>query len=75
MGVLLFIIYMNDFKQFIRNSQESNYSSLRSRIKVFALVYPDDTVLMSGSELDMHKAFDATAEYYMENNMKINVIL
>ena len=81
---LLFIIYINDFKQFIsqkfsglelqsETSVNTDISDLDFWLKMFALLYADDTVLMSESELDMQKALDATAEYCMENNMKINV--
>ena len=83
---ILFIIYINDFKHFIsqkfsglelqpETSVNTDSSDLDSWLKMFALQYADDTVLMSESELDMQKALDATAEYCMENNMKINVAM
>ena len=81
---LLFIIYINDFKHFIsqkfsglelqsETSVNTVISDLDFRLEMFALLYADDTVLISESELDKQKALDATAEYCIENNMKINV--
>ena len=78
---LLFIIYINDFKNIISQKfsgielqSETNINTdLELWLKMYALLYADDTVLICESEHDMQKALDATAEYCMENNMKINV--
>ena len=81
---LLFIVYIFDFKRFISQkftgiellsefSLNTDPSDLGLWLNMFALLYACDTVLMSGSELDMQKAPDATAEYGMESNTKFNV--
>ena len=48
-------------------------SDLELWLKMYALLYADDTMLICESELDMQKALDATAAYCMENDMKINI--
>ena len=81
---LQFIIYFDDFQNFIsrkvsgielksETSVNADYSDLQLLLKIYALLYADDTVLLSEGELDMQKALDATAEHCWENNMKINV--
>ena len=81
---LLFIIYINDFKNSIsrkfsgielqsETSINTDLSDLEMWVKMYALLYADYIVLMSESELDMQKELDATAEYCMENNMKSSV--
>ena len=77
LSLLLFTIYINVFKLFIsqkfsgielqsETSLHTDLSDFDMWLKMFALLYADDTVLMSERELDMQKAHDATAEYCME---------
>ena len=57
----------------VSNKYNADLSDPELWLKMFALLYAYDTVFMSESELNMQKALDATAEYWMENNMKIIV--
>ena len=52
-----------------------DFSDLELWLKMFAPLYADDSVLVSESELDCQKALDATAKYYMVNNIKINAAM
>ena len=47
-------------------SETSINTDLELWLKMYALLYADDTVLICESEHDMQKALDATAEYCME---------
>ena len=44
-------------------------------LEMFALLYADDSVLVSESELDSQKALDATAKFCMVNNIKVNATM
>ena len=82
---LLFIIFLNDFKNYIRNQfVGANLSTLRhfdindqeetrTLLQMFVLLYADDTVLLTESAGDMQKALDATVRYCELNKMSLNI--
>ena len=82
---LLFIIFLNDFKNYIRNQfAGANLSTLRqfdindqegtrTLLQMFVLLYADDTVLLIESVGDMQKALDATVRYCELNRMSLNI--
>ena len=73
---LLFIIFLNDFNNLIRTGLfpgKSKVKSLRLFLKMYSLLYGDDTLLLSETEEDMQQALDATLKYCIQNKMTINV--
>ena len=70
--------FLNDFNNLIRtgfngiclNPEQSN--DLTTLLKMYALLYADDTLLLSETEEDMQRALDATLKNCNENKMTIN---
>ena len=65
---LLFIVFLNDFKAFV----SSNFTGLQPDVlaqnvecflKLFVLLYADDTLLLTKTESDMQRAVEATLQY------------
>ena len=42
-------------------------------LKLYVLLYADDTILLSENRLDMQDAIDATVEYCSKNELRINI--
>ena len=82
---LLFFIFLNDFKNYIRNQfAGANLSTLRhfdindeeetrTSLQMSVLLYAEDTLLLSESAGDMQKALNATVRYCELNRMSLNV--
>ena len=76
---LLFIIFLNDFNNLIRTDSEGiclngeRSEELTTFLKMYSLLYADDTLLLSESEKDMQRALDANLKYCIQNKMTINV--
>ena len=75
---LLFILFLNDFNTFMQSRYKGNCltpdqnSNLRTLLKLYSLLYADDTILLSETEEDMQRALDATMKYCNENKMTMN---
>ena len=75
----LFIIFLNDSNNLIRTEFEGiclnaeRSEELTTFLKMYALLYADDTLLLSEAEEDMQGALDATLKYCIQNKMTINV--
>ena len=75
---LQFIIFLNDFNTFMQSGFEGirltpdQNSNLRTLLKLYSLLYADDTILLSQTEEDMQRALDATTKDCNENKMTIN---
>ena len=76
---LLFIFFLNDFNNLIRTESEGicpnaeRSEELTTFLKMYSLLYADDTLLLSETEEDMQRALDATLKYCIQNKMTINV--
>ena len=63
---LLFIIFLNDFNNLIRTDFEGiclnaeRSEELTTFLKMYSLLYADDTLQLSETDEDMQRAFDAT---------------
>ena len=75
---LLFKILLNDFNTFmqsgfdgIRLTPDQN-RNLRTLLKLYSLLYADDTIFLSETVEDMQRALDATTKNCKENKMTIN---
>ena len=75
---LLFILFRNDFNTFMQSwykgiclTPDQN-SNLRTLLKLYSLLYADDTISLSETEEDMQRALDATTKYCNENKMTMN---
>ena len=74
---LLFIVFMNDFQAFVSSrfnglQPDALVQNVQSFLKLFVLLYADDTLLLTETESDMQKAVEATLQYCKQNRMCIN---
>ena len=77
---LLFTIFVNDFKSYLQNHCNGLTflsNSMKSHLdvdeeKIFALLYADDTIILTESENDMQKALNAACQYCSNFNIRIN---
>ena len=76
---LLFITFLNDFNNLIRTESEGiclnaeRNEELTTFLKMYSLLYADDTLLLSETEKDMKRALDATLKCCIQNKMTTNV--
>ena len=73
---LLFALFINDFSQFVGRSynglcvSKSCYPSLEKDdelvLKLFVLLYADDTIILAENERDLHIALNSVHEYCTE---------
>ena len=82
---LLFAIYLNDFEKFLSNHYnglqnladifkvDSCDDELDIYLKLFILLYADDTVILAETEDDLQKALDALSEYCMLWHLEVNL--
>ena len=71
---LLFIIFMNDFEIYVSSKMQSitpEDSNLQTFLKLYKLLYADDTLLFGENETDLQDAVDATMDYC--RNVCINI--
>ena len=81
---LLFILFLNDFNTFMQSRYKGicltpdQNSNLRILLKLYSLLYADDTILPSETEDGMQRALEATTtrprvrNYCTENKMTMN---
>ena len=81
---LLFSLFINDFKDFIStkyngltsitNLSQNNFDSeLELYIKLYILLYADDTVIFAENAKELQAALDALADYCSIWKLKINI--
>ena len=78
---ILFSIYLNDLEAFLGSKNVDGLSTLTDELetqfnqylKLFVILYADDTVLLSESYTDLQKQLDSLAEYCELWKLKVNV--
>ena len=78
---LLFSLYLNDLEQFLEEREclplnirlTNDNSDLKSMLKLFVLLYADDTVMMSDSRQQLQKALDVLSIYCLKWKLDVNV--
>ena len=81
MSPFLFSIYLNDLHGFLLNANLEGLSTVSSMIemklgqylKLFTLLYADDTVLMAESAEDLQTQLNSFNDYCKKWNLKVNV--
>jgi hypothetical protein len=77
----LFALYINDLESFLegcyveglRSISDELESHLNLYIKLFAILYADDTVLLSESANDLQKQLDSMSEYCNLWKLRVNI--
>ena len=75
----LFSIFLNDLESFLRDNNvngiiaESSYDEIINYLKLFILLYADDTVIFSDNEKDFQHALDVFEIYCDHWKLKINI--
>ena len=77
----LFSLYVNDLEDFFHNENIIGLESiskileeqLHSYINLFIILFADDTVLLSESELDLQKQLSALSHFCVRWKLKVNV--
>ena len=77
---LLFAMFLNDFKQFLKEKYNglkrlsaSILKELNIYFKIFCLLYADDTIILAESPAQLLRALDALNEYCNKWGLKVNV--
>ena len=77
---LLFAIYLNDFNVFLSKkyngltkTTESISNELQIYLKIFCLLYADDTVVLAESAIELQKALDCLYTYCNKWALKVNI--
>ena len=77
---LLFAMFLNDFKSFLKHKYNglkkistSILTELNIYLKIFCLLYADDTIIMAESPAQLLRALDALALYCNKWGLKVNV--
>ena len=76
---LLFSLYLNDLESFLESKNGSgieiaiNNENAELYIKLFAILYADDTILMSDDEKHFQNLLNYFAEYCKKWHLKINI--
>ena len=77
---LLFAMFLNDFKSFLKEKynglkklSESILKELNIYLKIFCLLYADDTIILAESPFQLLKALDALNLYCNKWGLKVNV--
>ena len=76
---LLFSLYLNDLEDFLTSKNGSgieidiNEDQIELYIKLFAILYADDTILMSDDENHFQNLLNYFAEYCKRWHLKINI--
>ena len=80
MSPLLFAIYLNDFNTFLSEkynglSKVSNSiaNELQTYLKIFCLLYADDTLVLAESAIDLQKALDGLYDYCNKWALNVNL--
>ena len=77
---LLFAIYLNDFKAFLSEnydglakSSDSILNELNVYLKIFCLLYADDTLILADNNIQLQKALNALNLYCNKWALKVNL--
>ena len=77
---LLFAIYFNDFNTFLSEKynglakvSESISSELQIYLRIFSLLYADDTLVLAETATDLQKSLDGLYEYCNKWALKVNL--
>ena len=78
---LLFSIYLNDLEMFLQNNNVEGLCTISDELetelnlylKLFVLLYADDTVLMAESQIDLQNQLDSLYEYCELWKLQVNV--
>ena len=76
---LLFSLYLNDLEKFLQSKDNNgieiaiNDDNIELYIKLFAILYADDTILMSDDEKQFQNLLNYFAEYCKKWHLKINI--
>ena len=78
---LLFSLYLNDLQEYLENANAKGLKSINTDIeielsvylKLFLLLYADDTILLAESREDLQMFLNTFSEYCLEWKLKINV--
>ena len=77
---LLFAIYLNDFNKFLSERYnglskvtDSISQELHMYLKIFCLLYADDTLVLAETEHELQKALDGLHDYCNKWALKVNV--
>jgi hypothetical protein len=80
MSPLLFAMFLNDFKSFLKEKynglkklSSSILKELNIYFKIFCLLYADDTIILAESPSQLIKALDALNLYCNKWGLKVNV--
>ena len=69
---LLFLFYINDAADFMRENSRIRGVKLSAYIKLFIVLFADDTLLLSDSPRDLQIQLDAFAQYCKTNDLRLN---
>ncbi|XP_071123270.1 uncharacterized protein [Mytilus edulis] len=80
---LLFSIYLNDLELFLQNKNIEGLCTISDELeielnvylKLFVILYADDTVLMAESQIDLQRQLDSLYEYCELWKLRINSLL
>ena len=82
---LMFALYLNDFKQFLSMRYDGlklcenlarefiDYEEARVFLRMYVLLYADDTIILAESPKELQKALDALYDYCKVWNLKVNI--
>ena len=81
---VLFALYINDLKESLVSgleglkhvanlAEEQNFDDFEVFVKLFLLLYADDTVILAESEKEMQIALNTLSCYCLKNKLKINI--
>jgi hypothetical protein len=76
----LFALYINDLEQYLQENNCDDLSCLRNIaetkldmfLKLFVLLYADDTILMAESEKSLQNALNVFGQYCLDWKLKVN---
>ena len=83
---LLFAIYLNDFEKFLKKhyfglthisiavKRELSDDDIELYVKLFVLLYADDTIVLAESELELQAALNAVSVYCKDNDLTISLL-
>ena len=81
---VLFALFINDFTEYVRtaygglNIAQSCYPSLINSedivlLKLFVLLYADDTIILAENEIELQLALNKVYEYCMMFKLSVNI--
>ena len=80
-SVFLFSLFLNDLETFLEDKYVTGLESISGDVenklniylKLFIILYADDTVILSESESDLQAQLDAFHEYCLTWKLKVNI--